>query len=188
MPVKAAAYGTGGGSLTSEGWVGRYHGGLLKAAGLGVDAECPVDSKLFAVPSRTFPNLTRPATQSFRNSPLGASRIQIKSDAGFLEFLSDQVHGPASEHVKKLMAFSRISRGLTVGRAPNSIACMVLCTSEPRGSYGLNTRIASSPRLLMTLTAMRPVVGLGKGREMSRFRVAHASASTSALSVVLSDL
>ena len=51
-----------------------------------------------------------------------------------------------------------------------------------------NTFIASSPRWLMTLTAMRPEAGRGKGREMSLLRVAQASGSISAFSVVLSAL
>ena len=52
----------------------------------------------------------------------------------------------------------------------------------------LNTFSTSSPRWLMTLTAMRPDPGLGKGRDVSLWSVAHASASISALRVVLSDL
>ena len=40
----------------------------------------------------------------------------------------------------------------------------------------------------MTLTAMRPEAGLGKGREVSLFSVAQASRSISALSVVFSAL
>ena len=51
-----------------------------------------------------------------------------------------------------------------------------------------NTFIASSPKWLMTLTAMRPEAGLGKAREMSLLRVAQASRSISAFSVVLSAL
>ena len=51
-----------------------------------------------------------------------------------------------------------------------------------------NTFIASSPKWLMTLTAMRPEAGLGKAREMSLLRVAQASGSISAFSVVLSAL
>jgi hypothetical protein len=51
-----------------------------------------------------------------------------------------------------------------------------------------NTFITSSPRWLMTFTAIRPDFGLSKGREVSLFRVAQASSLTSALSVVLSDL
>jgi len=37
----------------------------------------------------------------------------------------------------------------------------------------------------MTLTAMRPLLGLSKGREVSLFSVAQASGSISAFSVVL---
>jgi hypothetical protein len=51
-----------------------------------------------------------------------------------------------------------------------------------------NTFITSSPRWLMTLTAMRPDLGLGKGREVSLWRLAQASSSISALSVVFSAL
>src|SRR5881396_589162 len=39
----------------------------------------------------------------------------------------------------------------------------------------LNTFITSSPRWLMTFTAMQPDVGLSKGREVSRLSVAQAS-------------
>ena len=51
-----------------------------------------------------------------------------------------------------------------------------------------NTFITSSPRWLITFTAMRPDSGLGKGREVSLLRVAQASSSISALRVVFSDL
>ncbi len=40
----------------------------------------------------------------------------------------------------------------------------------------------------MTLTAMRPDLGLSKGREVSLWRVDHASGLISALRVVLRDL
>src|SRR6185369_15688906 len=48
--------------------------------------------------------------------------------------------------------------------------------------------ITSSPRWLMTFTAIRPEVGLAKGREVSLWSVAQASSSISALRVVLSAL
>ena len=51
-----------------------------------------------------------------------------------------------------------------------------------------NTLSTSSPRWLMTLTAMRPESGLSKGRDVSLWSVAQASASISALRVVFSDL
>ncbi len=51
-----------------------------------------------------------------------------------------------------------------------------------------NTFMTSSPRWLMTLTAMRPDLGLGNGREVSLLRLAQASSSISALSVVFSAL
>ncbi len=51
-----------------------------------------------------------------------------------------------------------------------------------------NTFITSSPRWLITLTAMRPERGRGNGRDVSLFRVSQASLSISARRVVLSDL
>jgi hypothetical protein len=54
--------------------------------------------------------------------------------------------------------------------------------------YTLNTFITSSPRWLITLTAMRPDAGFAKGREVSLFNVAQASSLISALRVVLSAL
>ncbi len=54
--------------------------------------------------------------------------------------------------------------------------------------YTRNTFITSSPKWLITLTAMRPEVGLANGRDVSLYRVAQASGSISALSVVLRDL
>ena len=52
----------------------------------------------------------------------------------------------------------------------------------------LNTFITSSPRWLMTLTAMRPDLGFSNGRDVSLLRLAQASGSISALSVVFSAL
>ena len=52
----------------------------------------------------------------------------------------------------------------------------------------LNTFITSSPRWLITFTAMRPDLGLSKGREVSLLSVAHASTSISAFSMVFSAL
>ena len=40
----------------------------------------------------------------------------------------------------------------------------------------------------MTFTAMRPVVGFGKGRDVSLCKVAQASGSISAFRVVFKDL
>ncbi len=59
------------------------------------------------------------------------------------------------------------------------------------GSVEIHTRktfITSSPRWLMTLTAMRPVDGFSNGREVSLLSEAQASWLISALRVVLSDL
>ena len=55
-------------------------------------------------------------------------------------------------------------------------------------TYILNTFITSSPRWLMTFTAMRPDLGFGKAREVSLFSVAQASSLISALRVVLRAL
>ena len=52
----------------------------------------------------------------------------------------------------------------------------------------LKTFITSSPRWLITFTAMRPDDGLSKGRLVSLWRDCQASSLISALSVVLSDL
>jgi hypothetical protein len=46
--------------------------------------------------------------------------------------------------------------------------------------YTPNTFITSSPRWLITFTAIRPVLGFGNGRETSLFSVSQASASISA--------
>ena len=51
-----------------------------------------------------------------------------------------------------------------------------------------NTFITSSPRWLMTFTAIRPFFGFSNARDVSLFSVAHASGSISAFRVVLSAL
>jgi hypothetical protein len=51
-----------------------------------------------------------------------------------------------------------------------------------------STFITSSPGWLMTLTAMRPDLGFGNGREVSLLRLDQASSSISALRVVFSAL
>jgi len=51
-----------------------------------------------------------------------------------------------------------------------------------------NTFITSSPRWLITLTAIRPEAGLSNGRDVSLCSDSHASSSISALRVVFSDL
>ena len=68
---------------------------------------------------------------------------------------------------------------------------MLLLSLSERPSCRYSTRktfITSSPRWFITLTAIRPDSGLSKGREVSLFSVAHASASISALSVVFNAL
>src|SRR5229473_5133720 len=67
--------------------------------------------------------------------------------------------------------------------------------ASPRGDLGMhdhrsvrNTFITSSPRWLMTFTAIRPDFGLGNGREVSLCSASHASLSISAFSVVLREL
>ena len=57
-----------------------------------------------------------------------------------------------------------------------------------RHLYTPRTFITSSPRWLMTLTAMRPDFGRGKGRDSVRLRLSQASSSMSPFSVVLSAL
>ena len=52
----------------------------------------------------------------------------------------------------------------------------------------MNTFITSSPRWLITFTAIRPDFGLSNGRDVSLLSVAQASSLISALSVVLSAL
>src|SRR5215475_1537522 len=52
----------------------------------------------------------------------------------------------------------------------------------------LKTFMTSSPRWLITFTAIRPLFGLSNGREVSLCSVAQASGSISALSVVLRAL
>jgi len=59
---------------------------------------------------------------------------------------------------------------------------------HPDTDWNRNTFITSSPRRLMTLTAMRPEAGLGNGREVSLCKVAQASSSISAFRVVFSAL
>jgi hypothetical protein len=60
--------------------------------------------------------------------------------------------------------------------------------SEHRRSYTRNTFMTSSPRWLITFTAIRPDFGFTNGREVSLFRLAQASRSISALSVVFNAL
>ena len=55
-------------------------------------------------------------------------------------------------------------------------------------SYTRNTFITSSPRWLITFTAIRPLLGLSNGREVSLCSVAQASRSISAFKVVFSAL
>lgn len=56
------------------------------------------------------------------------------------------------------------------------------------GTHTLNTFITSSPRWLITFTAIRPDFGFSNGREVSLFSVAQASGSISAFKVVFSAL
>lgn len=49
-----------------------------------------------------------------------------------------------------------------------------------------NTFITSSPRWLITFTAILPLLGFGNALDVSLFSVAHASASISAFNVVFS--
>ena len=60
--------------------------------------------------------------------------------------------------------------------------------ADDRSTQVRKTFITSSPRWLITFTAMRPDFGLSNGREVSLLSVAQASALISAFSVVLSAL
>ena len=75
---------------------------------------------------------------------------------------------------------SRARLSVNVSAIRNCIAMPVTPTR--------NTFITSSPRWLITFTAIRPVDGLGKGRDVSLWRLSHASSSISALRVVFSAL
>ena len=70
--------------------------------------------------------------------------------------------------------------------AISSACCATVATSLQ--FYTRNTFMTSSPRWLMTFTAMRPEAGLLNGYETSLFRVSQASLLISALSVVLRAL
>ena len=70
--------------------------------------------------------------------------------------------------------------------AISSACCATTATSFQ--FYTRKTFMTSSPRWLMTFTAMRPESGLLNGYETSLFRVSQASLSISALSAVLRAL
>src|ERR1035438_448514 len=55
-----------------------------------------------------------------------------------------------------------------------------------RPQFTRNTFITSSPRWLITFTAILPEAGFSKGREVSLCNVSHASSLISAFSVVFS--
>ena len=78
------------------------------------------------------------------------------------------------------------------GTRVSSTACPLSLLPTPYpyslSSYTRNTFITSSPKWLITLTAIRPSFGRGNGREVSRYRVAQASSSISARKAVFSAL
>ena len=73
---------------------------------------------------------------------------------------------------------------LLVAHQPGEARCKRVGDSELHHST-LNTFMTSSPRWLITLTAIRPPSGLSKGRDVSLFSVAHASSLISDLRVFL---
>ena len=80
------------------------------------------------------------------------------------------------------------------GRLDGSLAPAILYQAPPPPAgeelpqLTRKTFITSSPKWLITLTAIRPDCGLAKGREVSLCKVAQASSLISALSVVFKAL
>ena len=90
--------------------------------------------------------------------------------------------GDAKVHGRSLTRCGPWARAGPPARAPMTPG------DRARAQRTRNTFITSSPKWLMTLTAMRPVAGLGKGREVSLRRLSQTSSLISALRVVLSAL
>src|SRR5690606_30215811 len=84
---------------------------------------------------------------------------------------------PASHHAARDSCVRGNLRSVPCGNPLNTLII--------HHSTTLKTFITSSPRWLMTLTAMRPDLGFSKGREVSLFKVAQASSLISALRVIL---
>ena len=101
---------------------------------------------------------------------------------------------PITEHADGLISAAHTtSTGESIGpkhRYSEVVLSSGICADPDSAFFAhtLKTFITSSPRWLMTLTAMRPEAGLSKEREVSLLRVSQASALISALSVVLRDL
>src|SRR5580700_5006647 len=104
----------------------------------------------------------------------------------------DQWHGRvvsvrlASSPKKPIKLLPIYSRGTRSSLRLDSVE--ELLNSRIWGSHTRNTFITSSPRWLITFTAIRPDFGLSKVREVSLFRVAQASSLISALSVLFRAL
>ena len=68
-------------------------------------------------------------------------------------------------------------------------SCMQIARHDwPSKNQTLNTFITSSPRWLITFTAIRPPLGMSNGRLVSLWSVSHASSLISAFSVVFRAL
>jgi hypothetical protein len=72
------------------------------------------------------------------------------------------------------------------GRSNRTVADIAI--DNHRARYTENIFITSSPKWLIIFTAIRPLLGRGNGRDVSRYSVAQASSSISAFNVVFSAL
>ena len=117
---------------------------------------------------------------------------QVAGDARRPEVLVlavvDAVHLDAGVRRVQLQVEGRCLRGLLLVRRQLREAVGEGVRDPELHQSTRNTFITSSPRWLMTFTAMRPDSGLSNGREMALFSVSQASWLISALSVVFSDL
>ena len=139
-----------------------------------------------------------------RLNPLWASRSnaqgQCRTVRSALAFLFPQSRILGCRRITcRCLDLAQIASRTLKSLAGCSQGCEALFSSAVRGFYlclystppldhARNTFITSSPRWLITLTAMRPEEGRSKGRETSLRSVDQASALISALRVVLSDL
>src|SRR5580704_7778780 len=121
---------------------------------------------------------------------------EAKQQAGY-RLVYDQTNIAAYPHGPEILIFGFVEAVKTQSRTGRiqlevkrgGLDCFLLVSGQSRQTVGegicdaefhhptLNTFIASSPRWLMTLTAIRPDFGLGNGREVSLLSVAHASKS-----------
>ena len=104
-------------------------------------------------------------------------------------------HFPVPERLEDLVGAVQLRRGQTSRGRASARSCAYRLQALRRGAAGAcqsahtrNTFMTSSPRWLMTLTAIRPDVGRSNGRERSLRSVAQASSLISALRVVFRAL